>query len=76
MLCRAGVAKLILFDNDIVSPGILVRQPYSEADIGKSKSHALRERLAQIDPEVEIVAAVRNVGRASRTREGATAPTS
>ena len=44
-LARSGVVKLILYDNDIVKPGILVRQPYSDAQIRQAKAYALRDRL-------------------------------
>jgi integrative and conjugative element protein (TIGR02256 family) len=61
MLVRAGVARLLLVDNDLVSPGVLVRQPYGEADIGRSKAHCLRDRLRQIDPKVAIQSDHRDV---------------
>lgn len=41
---RAG-ATLTVVDNSAVTPGILVRQPYSDADIGNAKATALAERL-------------------------------
>lgn len=53
-LARAGVKKLILHDNDIVTPGILVRQPFRELDIGFSKIEALRYRINTISKEVEV----------------------
>ena len=37
-----------LADNGIVSPGILVRQPYQDADIGQYKAIVLAWRLNQI----------------------------
>lgn len=45
---RAGVAALWVVDDDVVTPGILVRQPYSDADIGVAKAVALSERLNAI----------------------------
>ncbi len=53
-LARAGVKKLILRDNDIVTPGILVRQPFRELDIGISKIEALRFRISTISKVVEV----------------------
>ena len=44
-LVRAGVKSLILYDNQRVTPGILVRQNYTEADINVAKSVALQKRL-------------------------------
>jgi integrative and conjugative element protein (TIGR02256 family) len=55
LLVRAGVRRLVIRDRGIVTPGILVRQPYLEVDIGRPKVEALVERLRQIDPRVEIV---------------------
>ncbi len=49
-LARAGVAKLILRDNGIVTPGVLVRQPYDDADIGTPKAEALAAKLRAIRP--------------------------
>jgi integrative and conjugative element protein (TIGR02256 family) len=54
-LLRAGVAELHLYDRDVVSAGVLSRQPYSDADIGRPKSAALAERLGAVDPEVTVV---------------------
>jgi integrative and conjugative element protein (TIGR02256 family) len=45
---RAGVKRLDVVDNGVVSPGILVRQPYYDADIGEVKVEALAARLNQI----------------------------
>lgn len=53
-LCRAGVRRLILRDNGIVTPGILVRQPYAYADIGMRKVKALKNELHRINPQLKI----------------------
>jgi len=53
-LVRAGVRRLILRDKSLVAPGILARQLFSDADIGKSKVAALSQRLKSIRPSVEI----------------------
>jgi integrative and conjugative element protein (TIGR02256 family) len=45
---RAGVAALDLVDNGIVTPGVLVRQSYSDADVGRSKAKVLAARLSAI----------------------------
>jgi molybdopterin/thiamine biosynthesis adenylyltransferase len=45
---RAGAAEVSTIDNDIVTPGILVRQPYTDADIGLPKALALAARLNRI----------------------------
>ncbi|OXR47127.1 Molybdopterin-synthase adenylyltransferase [Nocardia cerradoensis] len=51
---RAGVAQLTVADSGAVTPGILVRQPYSDGDIGFSKSWALAKRLSEIRPELTV----------------------
>jgi integrative and conjugative element protein (TIGR02256 family) len=45
---RGGAGELILVDNGRVNPGILVRQPYENADIGQEKASALTTRLGYI----------------------------
>jgi integrative and conjugative element protein (TIGR02256 family) len=51
---RAGVAGLTVADAGVVSPGLLVRQPYDEADIGIPKALCLADRLAAIRPRASI----------------------
>lgn len=53
-LVRAGVRKLTLRDNKTVAPGVLVRQLFDDADIGRWKAEALADRLRRIRPDVEI----------------------
>ena len=50
-LVRAGVKKIVIFDNRPVHPGILVRQNFVDADINDSKAVALERRLKAIAPE-------------------------
>jgi integrative and conjugative element protein (TIGR02256 family) len=45
---RAGAAALHVVDNGLVTPGILVRQHYNDADIGQPKATVLAGRLAKI----------------------------
>jgi integrative and conjugative element protein (TIGR02256 family) len=45
---RGGAAEVTVADNGIVRPGVLVRQPYEDADIGRYKASALACRLNQI----------------------------
>ncbi len=37
---RAGVRKLVVADNNAVGTGLLVRQPYEDADIGRRQGIA------------------------------------
>lgn len=54
-LClRGGAAQLTVADQGVVSPGILVRQPYSDDDIGRGKARALAGRLAKIHDQVDV----------------------
>ncbi|MCI0393113.1 MAG: patatin-like phospholipase family protein [Acidobacteria bacterium] len=55
-LTRAGARKLILRDNKDVGPGIIVRQPYDDLDIGRPKAVALAVRLKRIRPDLEVEA--------------------
>ena len=58
---RAGAAKLILVDNDVVTPGILVRQLYDDRQIGYGKASALKVRLIAIRPDMEVEAQWENL---------------
>jgi integrative and conjugative element protein (TIGR02256 family) len=53
---RAGVEGLTVLDAGVVTPGILVRQPYSYADIGHAKSRVLAQRLNNITREPVVKA--------------------
>ena len=54
-LVRAGVRTVELVDNKTVVPGILVRQGFEDADIGKFKAYALADRLKRIEPDLETI---------------------
>ena len=60
-IARVGPRKLILYDNGVVAPGLLVRQPYADADIGRAKATCLAERLRVTLPALEVEAKVGNV---------------
>lgn len=60
-LVRAKVNRLHIVDKDIVKPGVLVRQCYCDADIGKAKVDALTERLRTIDSAVIISGTSSNI---------------
>ena len=55
-LARAGVSRLALWDKSTVTPGVLVRQPFDDSDIGKNKAVATRDRLLRMDPRLAIEA--------------------
>ena len=52
---RAGARTVELVDNKTVAPGVLVRQGFEDADIGRFKARALAERLKRIEPDLECV---------------------
>jgi len=63
-LARAGAERIVLRDNALVTPGVLVRQPYNDADVGHYKAKALAEKLRTIratDPSFKVVPIVSNV---------------
>lgn len=51
---RAGVATLHVLDNGLVTPGILVRQPYNDSDIGRPKAEVLAGRLSQVRADLKV----------------------
>ena len=53
-LARAGVGELFLVDFDRVDLSNLNRQQYEIADIGRFKTDALAEKLARINPYINI----------------------
>lgn len=53
-LARAGAQKLVLRDKSVVTPGVLVRQPFEDSDIGRSKAIATRDRLRRIVPGLSV----------------------
>ena len=53
-LTRAGVSALVLRDRATVTHGILVRQPFADADIGRPKAAALADRLRAIRPDLPV----------------------
>ncbi len=60
-LARAGVSALTVVDSARVNPGLLVRQPYTDADIGRAKAEVLAEQLRAIRPALEVTPLVRNI---------------
>ncbi len=54
-LCvRAGAAALTVVDNGVVKPGILIRQPYRDFDIGYYKAERLAGRLDGMRPGLTV----------------------
>lgn len=53
---RAGAKKVVLCDPGRITGGLLVRQNFTEADVGDSKAEALAVRLRAISDVVEVTA--------------------
>jgi hypothetical protein len=51
-LVRAGVESICLSDPGLIRGGLLVRQNFTEIDIGRDKATALRDRLAAIHDDL------------------------
>ncbi|MFI7284078.1 ThiF family adenylyltransferase [Micromonospora chersina] len=51
---RAGAAETYVIDDAEVRPGVLVRQPYTFADIGRNKAMALAERLGAVNRDALV----------------------
>lgn len=62
---RAGASRIVLRDRGVVSPGLLARQPYADDDIGQAKVDALRRRLLQIRPALDVAVHVGDITRRS-----------
>lgn len=53
-ITRAGAAKVTVCDTGIITGGLLVRQNYTDHDIGASKADRLAERLRAIAPGANV----------------------
>ena len=58
---RGGAGHVTVADSGSVHPGILVRQPYEDADIGREKATVLAERLRRIRSDAVIEPVVGDV---------------
>lgn len=54
LLARAGVAKLQLYDNAVVKPGLLVRQIFDHHHIGYTKVSATRINVRYINKKIDV----------------------
>ena len=53
-LARTGIGHLRLVDVDVVDVANLNRQAYDMADLGRPKSQALADRIARINPYLDV----------------------
>ncbi|UWZ85258.1 ThiF family adenylyltransferase [Occallatibacter riparius] len=68
-VARAGAARLNLYDNARIKPGVLLRQPYDDVEVGDFKADALKQRLQRIRPDLMIHAQVADVRQGVLDRE-------
>ena len=61
LLARAGVAKLGLYDRDIVKPGVLVRQLFDRYQIGQNKAEATAKNVKYAVPAVDVLSSQSDV---------------
>ena len=71
-LCRSGVGKFVLIDEDIFFPGNVTRNELSLADVGLHKADALKDRLVTLNPQCEVRALRLSIGgqESSRSMSG------
>jgi len=62
-IARAGAKRLIVVDSAVVTPGILVRQPFTDEDIGKAKAEILADQLRAVRPELDVTGHVADLTR-------------
>lgn len=67
---RSGVKNLTIADNSVVGPGVLVRQLFTNADIGMGKARALADRLSRIRPDLDVLPLVEDVRSSKHITEG------
>lgn len=54
MIARAGAARIRLYDNALVPPGVLVRQHFDDRHIGYTKVSATKIQLQAINPDADV----------------------
>lgn len=62
---RAGAASVCLVDKGVVKPGILVRQRYTDADIGLAKASALKAHLEALGLACVVTCEIRDLARSA-----------
>lgn len=68
LLVRLGITKLSLYDFDVVSAHNLANQMFTEADIKKLKTEAVKNMLCAINPEAENDIEIFNEGWTDKTK--------
>lgn len=71
MCVRGGASRVVIVDRGDVRHGVLVRQPYADADIGEPKATVLAHRLRHIRPDAKVEAVVDDVCSSMLPGDGA-----
>jgi molybdopterin/thiamine biosynthesis adenylyltransferase/ubiquitin-protein ligase len=53
-LCRSGLGRFLLIDEDIFFPGNVVRNDLDLRETGAHKANAVRDRLTNVNPSVNV----------------------
>lgn len=61
LVVRAGARRVVVRDTATVTSGLLVRQNYTEADVGAPKAYALAARLRAVSDRAEVAGHAENV---------------
>ncbi|MEM9578168.1 MAG: HesA/MoeB/ThiF family protein [Pseudomonadota bacterium] len=73
-LAGAGIGRITIIDPDVVEESNLHRQPlYTMADLGRPKAQAARDALQALNPQVEVIAQVAQLGPGKAPRLAAEA---
>lgn len=56
MLARAGVGRLQLYDNGVVTPGVIVRQDFRREHVGYTKCSAVKATVIGVRPGLDVTA--------------------
>lgn len=54
-LARSGVGSFVLVDNDTIAYHNLCRHQCGVQDVGKFKTHAVKERILQVNPSAKVM---------------------
>lgn len=57
-LARCGITDMVLYDFDVVEPKNIVNQMFTQNDVGRLKTEALKDLLVSINPDCEKVKCV------------------
>lgn len=65
-LCKAGVGRFLLIDHDVLEYHNLCRHQCGLKDIGRYKAEALKDKLIDINPLVEVECSIKTIETLSK----------